>query len=149
MRAPLILILAAALALLLQLTLHRSPDVVGDPPSRARLALSARQVPETPVRTAYAAQINRSPFDLLRGGATPTEASTDSFSLIGLIRSGASASAVVRDPAGGGHVLRPGDSLQGWRLDGVGRDDVTLSRGADRRTLTLNGPPAVLTRTSP
>lgn len=148
MRAPIILILAALLALALQLSLGRGYEAAPDAAVQVRRAHSQPTAAAAPLlRTPVAFSGERSPFDTLRPGAPTSEAGADTFSLVGVVRSGASASAIVRDPAGASHVLRPGDTLQGWTLEGVGRDDAALARGTDRRTLTLNGPPAVLNRT--
>lgn len=60
--------------------------------------------------------------------------------LIGIAAAGRSASIIVRGQDGSTHVLRPGDSLQGWRLIAVAPDRAVFSGPVGRVSLALGGP---------
>ena len=82
-------------------------------PRRSRAPV-ATPVPEYPaiLRTPIFAP-DRAPGET--SGAAGTTLATH-VQVLGVAVGGRSASAVVRDPAGASHVLRPGQSVHGWRL---------------------------------
>ncbi|MGZ8370531.1 MAG: hypothetical protein ACXWVJ_02330 [Caulobacteraceae bacterium] len=57
------------------------------------------------------------------------------ISLAGVLTSRGFASALVRGPDGKTVAVRPGQSVAGWRLAGVGADAVVLTRGSERLRL--------------
>lgn len=55
----------------------------------------------------------------------------------GVVRVRGAARLVLQTPDGKSVTLRPGQSWQGWRLIGIGRDDVRFRRGGETVTLAL------------
>lgn len=54
----------------------------------------------------------------------------------GIVRVRGAARLVLQTPGGNSVTLRPGQSWQGWRLIGIGRDEVRFRRAGE--TITLN-----------
>ena len=73
-------------------------------------------------------------------GGVPGKAangSLDDVTVVGIAISRGRATAVVRTP-GGSQTLKPGESLEGWRLVGMDGSHLSFARGAERRILTLD-----------
>lgn len=58
----------------------------------------------------------------------------------GVVRVRGAARLVLQTPDGKSVSLRPGQSWQGWRLIGIGREDVRFRRGGETVTLALGAP---------
>lgn len=71
----------------------------------------------------------------VKGGAN-TNGSLDDVTVTGIAIARGSASAVVRTSAGS-QALKPGQTLEGWRLVGMDTKHLSFARGDERRILTL------------
>ena len=60
------------------------------------------------------------------------------LSLAGVARRTGYAAALIRRSDGTATLLRVGQSVEGWRLAGIGPDAVLLTRGPDRQRLTVS-----------
>ncbi len=59
------------------------------------------------------------------------------LSLAGVARASGYGAALIRRSDGTATLLRVGQSVEGWRLAGIGADAVLLTRGPDRQRLTV------------
>lgn len=87
----------------------------------------------------------------VKGGANAS-GSLDDVTVAGIAIARGSATAVVRTSAGS-QTLKPGESLEGWRLVGMDTKHLSFARGDERRILTLgekkaSGGAATSTQTS-
>lgn len=71
----------------------------------------------------------------VKGGANAS-GSLDDVMVSGIAIARGSATAVVRTSAGS-QTLKPGQSLEGWRLVGMDSKHLSFARGDERRILTL------------
>jgi hypothetical protein len=58
----------------------------------------------------------------------------------GVVQVRGSARLILQTPDGNSVTLRPGQSWQGWRLVGIGRDDARFRRGGETVTLAFGAP---------
>ena len=75
----------------------------------------------------------------VRTAATESGLPLDRTSLIGIINVNSGREALVRLPNGRFRRVGRGDLLDGWRVSGIGRDDLRLSRSGKNHTLLLVG----------
>ncbi len=139
---PPVLAAALGLGLAIQLLLPPSPLPIAPPLHPVRLAAPVAAAPATP--SAYPAILARPLFSPTRSGvalAGPA-APAGAFALLGVALDGRRAIASFRDTSGGVVTVRKGESLQGWRLDAVGRDRAVLRLGAVTQTLQVGVTPA-------
>jgi hypothetical protein len=75
------------------------------------------------------------------GTASEGGGSLNGYAAIGVVAGRAFASAVVTLPGGGIKTLRLGDEVEGWRLVGVDRTQVSFERNGLRHVLVVGAPP--------
>jgi hypothetical protein len=128
------------MALVLQLALPVSVTLpeVDAPPMRALRLASPAVAPAAVPADLTAAPI----FSPTRQRGGPGVASVvGGLSLVATAASGRGAMAVVRDGSGGTQLLRPGQRLQGWRLDRVTGDRAFFTSAQGRRVLRIGEAP--------
>lgn len=70
--------------------------------------------------------------------APPAPAPIPAFKLFGILASGGSAMAIIGHPGAPAPLrLETGDHIEGWRVDTIEPNRVVLSRGAQRKELTI------------
>jgi len=122
-----------------------SPGVVGLAARRPR-PVTAPPIPE------YAAILRAPLFAPDRhpgesAAALPSGGgSLDGYAVLGAAVGPAIAMAVVSSPGGVPRTLRPGESLEGWRLLSVERSKVTFERNGVRRELIVGAPAESVSR---
>lgn len=70
-------------------------------------------------------------------GAAPGASALDSYAALGVATGHGFASALVKGPGGPARTLRPGDTLEGWKLVAMDREKLTFERGDARHVLTV------------
>lgn len=134
---PILLILALMGGIALQAALPIHTPLPDDP------ALAPRRL-RTPVPAmvpAYEAIVRAPIFAPDRGPEGQVAAQT--LQLIGVAAYGRSAgSAIVRTVDGASHVLKTGDSLQGWRLIAVSGDHAMFDGPVSRTSLAVSAGPS-------
>ena len=137
MRTPILLATSGALVLAMQLGLP--PAAPSDPPPAQPWPSADRPIdpgalilPPPPVAAA-------TPFDRATAAVVPS-APAASWAFLGVARAGASTTLLIRDDAAATHLVRPGDHIGDWRVGGPVGTHVELLRGAERLSLSLDGP---------
>lgn len=121
----------------------------GDPPPRAALArVVARPVAVTPIPAATLSfAMTAPPFDADRTPGAPPPAAAPPPpppppppvpKLVGVAGGRGRAVALVKGVSGETVMLTRGQSVDGWRLVGIGRQDAIFALGGDRRTVRLD-----------
>jgi len=75
-------------------------------------------------------------------GGAPGAGVLDSYAALGVATARNFASALVKGPGEAAKTLRPGDTLEGWRLVGLDKEKLTFERGGARHVMTVGAPPA-------
>jgi hypothetical protein len=70
----------------------------------------------------------------------------DGYAVLGVAVGGSAATALVSTPGGAPRTVRPGETLEGWRLVSVERSKVTFDRDGARHSLVVGAPAESVTR---
>ena len=126
------LVLAGALQLALPSTVDL-PAQSGLAPRRARLAIIPRI-------GAFPAILARNVFSPEGGAGGAVSAGPDDLTVVGVVRAGRQAAILVKVGATPARLVRVGESLGGWRVAGLDRDAVLVSRDGIQRRLIVGAP---------
>lgn len=69
--------------------------------------------------------------------AVPVAGEMSGFAALGIAMAGDTVSALVRGPGGLVQRLKPGDSINGWKLVSAASDQLTFERNKERRVLMI------------
>ena len=146
---PMLLAGALVLGLVIQLALPQASPLADVAPGSIRPLIDAGSRPlgdmqvRPAVAPAFTAILDRPLFSPSRSGTAAVAgdiAPLGALALLGVASDGGRASATLVAPGGPPRSLRLGETIQGWRLSGVGRDHALLSRGGLVQVIEVGAP---------
>ena len=110
------------------------PDDQGLAPRRARPVVA----PPLPEYSAILAAPVFAPDRRPSSGGDSAQAAAAGFTILGIAVGRGVGAAVLKSPDGATHVMRPGDTVAGWRLVGLDHAHLILDRQGKRLSLAFD-----------